>query len=135
MKTKNDNHELPQSLVRLQQFIDHEGLTIYKANQMAGLSTGLLSNAFSKHQGLTITTVEAILRAFPQLNANWLIMGRGEMLNDVPGDDNPPASVTQQHIAHLDALLEQSIQLAKTIQQMKQQEQSAADARLLDSLR
>ena len=134
MKTPNDNKELPQSLVRLQQFIDYMHLTVYQVNKEAGLSKGLLLNAFGKKQGLTITTVEAILRTYPQLNANWLIVGRGEMLNDMEADAAPPRSVTQQHLDHLDDLQQRCVELVKTIQQMKQKEQADADARLLESL-
>ena len=134
MKTKKENKELPQSMLRLQQFFEHQHLTLYQVNKVAGLSTGLLQNAYAKKQGLTISTVEAILNAFPQLNANWLIVGRGEMLLDVEPSAVSSHTVTQQHIDHLDTLQQQCVSLIKTIQQMKQQEQADADARLLDSL-
>lgn len=134
MKTKNDNTELPAVLVRLQEFIEHEQLSTYQINKEAGLSKGLLINAYTKHQGLTATTLEAILTAFPQLNANWLICGRGEMLNPSDDDTASISKISQQHVAHLDQLQQQAIALVKTIQQLKQEEQSAADQRLIDSL-
>lgn len=135
MKTKNENTELPPVLVRLQEFMDSQQLSTYQVNKEAGLCKGLLTNAYSKRQGLTATTLEAILNAYPQLNANWLICGRGEMLSTK--DEVEPAtlqSISAEYIARLDQLQSQVVGLLKTIQQLKQEEQAAADKRLLDSL-
>lgn len=133
MKTKSDNTEMPAIMVRLQQFADKMSLSIYQLNKDAGLSKGLLTNAFSKKQGLTTSTLEAILNAYPKLNANWLIVGRGEMLL---GQENEAdtLSATQLHFKHLDELQQQCVGLIKNIQQMKQKEQADADARLLERL-
>lgn len=133
MKTKNENPELPAILVRLQQFIDAMHLSAYQVNKEAGLCKGLLINAYTKKQGLTTSTLEAILLAYPQLNANWLLVGRGEMLNN---EDTvaQSSSSSQQHIQNLDQLQIQCVEIIKTIQQMKQQEQASADANLLKSL-
>lgn len=139
MKTKNENPELPPILVRLQQFIDHQQLTIYQVNKESGLCKGLLINAFNKRQGLTTSTLEAILTAFPQLNANWLLVGRGQMLNPTSADGTSGsvdslASSSQQHLQNLEQLQQQCVEMLKQIQLMKQKEQADADARLLNSL-
>ncbi len=133
MKTKKETPESLPILVRLQQFLDHEQLTAYQANKEAGLSKGLLINAFTNQRGLTTSTLEALLNTYPQLNANWLITGRGEMLNPEP-DSAVPLSVTEKHIQDLDELQKQCIDLIMTIKQMKKATQDDADARLIDSL-
>lgn len=134
MKTKNENTELPTLLVRLQQFIDVMHLSVYQVNKEAGLCKGLLLNAFNKKRGLTTSTLEAILMAYPQLNANWLIVGRGEMFNETKTEQPAQPSSLEQHIQHLDKLQSQCVELIKTIQQMKKEEQDSADANLLKSL-
>lgn len=134
MKTKNENTELPILLVRLQQFIDVMHLSVYQVNKEAGLCKGLLLNAFNRKQGLTTSTLEAILMAYPQLNANWLIVGRGEMFNETKTEQPAQPSSLEQHIQHLDKLQSQCVELIKTIQQMKKEEQDSADANLLKSL-
>lgn len=134
MKTKSISTELPPILIRLQQFIDQMQLTTYQVNKEAGLCKGLLINAYTKHQGLTATTLEAILNAYPQLNANWLICGRGEMLNAVVGDSPSQTDATQSHMRDLDKLQQDCVSLIKSIQEMKQRAQAEADARLLNSL-
>ena len=133
MKTKKESTGTPPILARLQQFMDHENLTAYQVNKDSGLCKGLLINAFTNQRGLTTSTLEAILNTYPQLNANWLIVGRGEMLNPEPDAAVPP-SVTDKHIQNLDELQKQCIELVKTIQQMKNKTQEDANARLIDNL-
>ena len=133
MKTKKETTETPPILVRLQQFMEHEKLTAYQVNKDSGLCKGLLINAFTNQRGLTTSTLEAILNAYPQLNANWLIVGRGEMLNTEPDAAVPP-SVTEKHIQNLDELKKQCVEMIKTIQQMRKKEQVEADNRLIESL-
>ena len=133
MKTKKEPTGMPPILARLQQFMDHENLTSYQVNKDSGLCKGLLINAFTNQRGLTTSTLEAILNTYPQLNANWLIVGRGEMLNPEP-DAAVPLSATEQHIRHLEELKKQCLEIIKSIQQMKIEEQKSADDRLIGSL-
>lgn len=133
MKTKKESTGTPPILARLQQFMDHENLTTYQVNKDSGLCKGLLINAFTNQRGLTTSTLEAILNTYPQLNANWLIVGRGEMLNPEP-DAAVPLSATEQHIRHLEELKKQCLEMIKSIQQMKIEEQKSADDRLIGSL-
>lgn len=88
---------------RLKQFIEHEQLTIYKVNKVAGLSTGLLFKALQGDKGISSESIERILRAYPQLNADWLLTGRGEML--APQQD----SLSQLPTATLPEELEKSL--------------------------
>ena len=133
MKTKKESTGMPPILARRQQFIEHEKLTAYQVNKDSGLCKGLLINAFTNQRGLTTSTLEAILNAYPQLNANWLIVGRGEMLNPEP-DAAVPLSVTQKHIQDLEELKKHCVEMIKSIQQMEIEEQKSADDRLIGSL-
>ena len=67
---------------RLQLFMRHEGVTAFQMNKEAGLTRTLLIKAIEKHQGLNTATIEKIVRRYPNLNADWLITGRGNMLID-----------------------------------------------------
>ncbi len=134
MKTKVDNTEMPPIMVRLQQFISHMDLSVYQVNRAAGLCQGLLSNAFSKRQGLTTSTLERLLLAYPMLNANWLITGQGKMLISEGQAGTTFAEQTQSHIQDLQTLQDQCVEMLRQIQQMKQKEQADADARLLNSI-
>lgn len=65
---------------RLQTFIRHIGSTPYQVNKVAGLSQGLLIKVISNNHHLTVGNIQKILLAYPELNADWLITGRGDML-------------------------------------------------------
>lgn len=131
---KPDNTELPPIMVRLQQFIQHMNLSVYQVNRTAGLCQGLLTNAFNKKQGLTTSTLERLLLAYPMLNANWLIVGQGEMLLSEKPETSNDLSDSQSHIQNLQTLQDQCVEMLKQIQQMKQKEQADSDDRLLNSI-
>lgn len=76
--------------LRLQKFIDHEGLTPYLFNKRCGFTRGLINNALV-NQGMNSTSLEQMLRAFPNLNVDWLITGRGQML--LVGEDGRAQAV------------------------------------------
>lgn len=65
---------------RLKLFVQHEGVSVFQMNQAAGLSRTLLSKAIDKHQGLSSATLEKLAKTYPNLNIDWLVTGRGEML-------------------------------------------------------
>lgn len=134
MKTKTDNTEMPPIMVRLQEFIAHMNLSVYQVNRASGLCQGLLSNALSKKQGLTTSTLERLLLAYPMLNANWLITGQGQMLIEEKKSEESSATSLQAHLQNLQTLQDQCVEMIRKIQQMKQKEQADADARLLNSL-
>ncbi|MGB1038877.1 MAG: hypothetical protein ACPGYY_09545, partial [Bacteroidia bacterium] len=47
-----------------------------------GISTVILSHISSGRNKVSLTAVEQILKAFPNVNADWLILGKGAMLKD-----------------------------------------------------
>ena len=79
---------------RLQLFMQHEGVTAFQMNKEAGLTRTLLIKAIEKHQGLNTATIEKIVRRYPNLNADWLITGRGNSHID-PEAPNPSQAKTQ----------------------------------------
>lgn len=48
----------------------------------AGLSIGLLGKLKKSGKGMSSTNIEKILSSYPDLNAEWLLTGRGEMLRN-----------------------------------------------------
>lgn len=66
-------------LERAKEFISYKSLTAKQFEQIVGLSNG----AFSKLSDSTRkSTIDRISKAFPELNTEWLITGRGEILNE-----------------------------------------------------
>ena len=62
---------------RLQIFMDNKGLNDNKMTVKAGLSIGQLGKARNGTKGLNSASIEKILYAYPDLDANWLLTGEG----------------------------------------------------------
>ena len=58
------------------QFIEYKGITRYKFYQITGITRGILD----QNNGMNEDNIARFLDSFPDINANWLITGRGSML-------------------------------------------------------
>lgn len=64
---------------RLRIFMQEEGITPNQLTVRSGMSNGLIGRVVRDGKGLTTENLEKILKAFPDLSADWLLMGRGPM--------------------------------------------------------
>ena len=58
------------------QFIEYKGITAYKFYKETGISRGILS----QNNGLSEDNTLRFLAYFPEVNAEWLLTGKGEMI-------------------------------------------------------
>lgn len=65
---------------RLQYYMTQKGINDNKITVDAGLSTGLIGKAKKNGKAMNSVNIEKILLAYPDLNSDWLLTGRGEML-------------------------------------------------------
>lgn len=65
---------------RIKALATFEGLTIADFALKIGISPNTLSNYVQERRKLSLQVVEAILEAFPEVSAEWLIRGKGEMI-------------------------------------------------------
>ena len=96
---------------RLLEFIDYLGIKKNAFEQTIGMSNGFVNNTNDR---MTKRSLDAIKSAYPQLNTDWLISGRGEMLRtDIPASDNPNNEVMAllQRIDKLIELHERDIEI------------------------
>lgn len=79
---------------RLKQFIDFKGFSIRGFEQQIKASNGSLSSQIKENKSIGSERLENILNEFPDLNPNWLLTGKGEMLlssaNDFPNMVSEP---------------------------------------------
>ena len=66
---------------RLTKFIDFNGVSVREFERRANLSNGYIK---SLRKSPTIDKMQSIVRAFPELNQDWLLTGEGSMLNAEP---------------------------------------------------
>lgn len=64
---------------RLDAFMRNEGINDNQMTVNAGLPVGLIGKSRKKGSGMAATSIEKILRAYPDLSADWLLTGRGDM--------------------------------------------------------
>ncbi len=64
---------------RLDAFMQEEGINDNQMTVNAGLSVGLIGKCRKNGSGMASDSIEKILHAYPDLSADWLITGRGEM--------------------------------------------------------
>jgi hypothetical protein len=67
---------------RLDKYMFHSGLNDNKITVAASLSIGALGKQRKGSRGLASDSIAKILHAYPDLNGDWLLTGRGLMLRD-----------------------------------------------------
>lgn len=75
---------------RIRQVMDFLGLSQQDFAQKLGISPASLSNIFNGRSKPTNNHVQAIHRAFPKVNTNWLMFGEGVMLDEGGNDSQNP---------------------------------------------
>lgn len=64
---------------RLQHYMQEKGINDNQMTVNAGLSVGLIGKAKGSNKGMNAANIEKILLAYPDLNSDWLLTGRGKM--------------------------------------------------------
>ena len=72
----------------------HLGLSQQDFAARLDLSSSSISNIFNGRTNPTIMHVNAIHRAFPQINEKWLLFGEGEMIEDENVAPSPMGEIT-----------------------------------------
>ncbi|WP_044213626.1 S24 family peptidase [Flammeovirga sp. OC4] len=67
-------------LNRLKTFLDSRNISIKEIEKLIGASNGVISRALKNGSDIQTKWVRRILDLFPELNANWLLLGSGEMI-------------------------------------------------------
>lgn len=62
-------------------FIESQKISKSEFERRCGLSNGYVN---AMREGFGTKKLEQVLRAFPQLNREWLLFGEGEMTSDTP---------------------------------------------------
>lgn len=95
MQEKSEN--ITKTIDRLSEYITHSGMTFNKLATELGLSNSYFSKMVKNNGSIGSDIIENILRAHPELNADWLITGRGRMLRHEVAATNT-VSTTSTHV-------------------------------------
>lgn len=87
---------------RILQFIENKQITKSKFYSVTGLSNGILD----KKSGLTMDTVEKIYSKYPEINLEWLLTGKGEMLKSEHENQEPEVTIIKGNRKTRDSIAE-----------------------------
>jgi transcriptional regulator with XRE-family HTH domain len=79
---------------RLLEFLAYLGVGQTKFEEEAGLSRGLINNIKG---GISSNTISKITSKYPELNSEWLVSGKGEMLKTTVNQNNVEGDNIQGH--------------------------------------
>lgn len=113
---------------RLRLFIKNQSLTISAFEESINASNGYV-NSISKSIG--IDKLEIIIEKYSNLNIEWLLTGKGEMLK-AESKDGPPDPVRVQTVPELQQMVidmqnREINRLQQEIDQLKKEQPSPAD--------
>lgn len=115
---------------RLQIFMEKSGINDNQMTVKASLSVGLLGKAKKSGKDMAAESIEKILCAYPELSADWLLTGRGNMTKET--DEKPDMSDTGTVMQLVDTIRQQAQEIGQLKERIAQLEssggQSASDA-------
>jgi hypothetical protein len=83
---------------RLVKYMEIKEITPYRMTIDAGLSVGLIGKSIKSNAGLNSETIEKILLTYQDLNAQWFVTGKGEILQEEDKIETPPQIVVDNEM-------------------------------------
>ena len=68
------------TISRIKEYIDFKGVTNKKFEESVGFSNGAFASQLKKNRTIGVDKLENILFTYPDINTEWLLTGKGEML-------------------------------------------------------
>lgn len=65
---------------RIEQFVEYLGISVRAFEQKIGASNGLIRKAITNKSDIQSKWISIIVDRFPQINTEWLLIGKGPML-------------------------------------------------------
>lgn len=96
---------------RVEQLITKTTTSKSAFSKSTGISTVILSHISSGRNKVSLTAVEQILLAYPKVNAEWLLLGKGQMFKD--GLENESTDMLEHQIELLNEEIDRFHKSAK----------------------
>ena len=100
---------------RLLEFLKHINMDKSVFEREAGLANGFVDKTNARMRKSSLT---AISQRFPQLNTDWLLTGRGEMLQEVTTVQPENENLVSQLLVRIDKLISIHEQDARNLERL-----------------
>ena len=77
------------SVQRIKAYLDFKGITIQQYENSVGYSNGAFGSQLRNKGKIGSDKLEKTLSLYADLNAEWVLLGKGEMLNDHKAANEP----------------------------------------------
>ena len=74
--------ENENTLQRIKKFIDHIGISVRAFEQSIGVSNGSFASQLKNDGTIGVDKLENILQVYDNINAEWLLRGKGSMFKE-----------------------------------------------------
>ncbi len=78
------------TMSRIKKYIEYKGITVSAMERDAGMSNGSLASQLKHNKTIGVDKLENILKAFPEINAAWLLTGQGGMIKGEESNTREP---------------------------------------------
>lgn len=85
-------------LERIKQFIDYKGMTIASFERSIGMANASFGKSLKNKGAIGTDKLENILKTYPELSPNWLLVGEGDMIKTKCTPPKP--NYDDSHICH-----------------------------------
>ena len=120
---------------RLKQFIDYLGISTRNFEQKISTSNGQIARFLTKGTTIQSDIMSKIFDVFPDLNPDWLLLGKGEMLRS-EAQKTAPSSAEAEKIwkeiladkeNKIEALIRENERLRLQLEHLKKKAASSSD--------
>lgn len=80
---------------RLHQFLDYQGISVRRFEQLISASNGMIRKAITNNTDIQSKWIAKIIEIFPDLSVEWLLTGKGSMLKSIDITESQQAKPTE----------------------------------------
>ena len=104
---------------RVEKILKDSGLSVNSFARKCNIAQATIAKQLKGERKFSVEAVNAILNAFPDVNANWLMLGIGEPYNQIDANTESLIKVIKLQQDTIDNLQQTVIDLRQQLEQFK----------------